>query len=279
MDLSVIIVSWQVKEKLKNNLTALSNTQGDFKWEIIVVDNNSQDGTLEMLAQDFSTVKVIANQTNRGFAAANNQALLIAQGAFVLLLNPDMQVEPDTLTKTLTWAKNNSQATVSGCKLINEAGEIIKQVRRFPKLADQLAVTLKLPHIFPKIINKYLVLDFDYSQAAQVDSIRGAFFLINREQYKKISSGEEPRLDERYFIWFEEVDFCREVYRLGGEVWYTPEGTCLDYVGQSFKQVKRGQTQRYFCDSMLKYFQKWESRLALNVLRFVWHLVLLFVPK
>ncbi|NLZ74365.1 glycosyltransferase family 2 protein [Candidatus Falkowbacteria bacterium] len=277
MNLSVVIVSWQVKEKLRENLCALFNSQGDFKLEVLVVDNNSNDGTVEMLRNEFPAVKLIANSENRGFAAANNQALKLAQGEYLLLLNPDMLVRTNTLAEVLSWAKNNPQATVIGCKLENEQGEIVKQVRRFPDFFDQLAVTLKWPHLFPGIINKYLCSDFDYSQPAKVDSIRGAFFLINRENYKKISGQEIPLLDERYFIWFEEVDFCREVYKLGGEVWYTPVGACLDYVGQSFKQVKRGQAQKYFSDSMLKYFQKWEATWKFKILKFIWKIILLIL--
>jgi GT2 family glycosyltransferase len=277
MNLSVVIVSWQVKEKLRENLCALFNSQGDFKLEVLVVDNNSNDGTVEMLRNEFPAVKLIANSENRGFAAANNQALKLAQGEYLLLLNPDMQVRTNTLAEVLSWAKNNPQATVIGCKLENEQGEIVKQVRHFPDFFDQLAVTLKWPHLFPGIINKYLCSDFDYSQPAKVDSIRGAFFLINRENYKKISGQEIPLLDERYFIWFEEVDFCREVYKLGGEVWYTPVGICLDYVGQSFKQVKRGQAQKYFSDSMLKYFQKWEAAWKFKILKFIWKIILLIL--
>lgn len=273
MDLSVVIVSWKVKNKLKENLNALFNSQGDFKFEVFVVDNNSDDGSAQMIKNEFPSVMLIANPDNRGFAAANNQALELVSGDYILLLNPDMQVNPDTLAKVLAWVKKNPQATVTGCKLVSSQGEIVKQVRQFPKFSDQLAVTLKLPHFFPGIINKYLCSNFDYEKVAKVDSIRGAFFLINRENYKKISGREIPLLDERYFIWFEEVDFCREVYKLGGEVWYAPVASCFDYVGQSFKQVDREKTQEYFSDSMLKYFQKWEKDWEYKILKNVWKIV------
>jgi len=226
-----------------------------------------------MIKSDFPEVILIANDDNGGFAAANDQALERAKGKFILLLNPDMLVKADTLENILTWARNNPQATVTGCKLIDEKGEVVRQVRRFPEFFDQLAVVLKLPHIFPKIINRYLCSKFDYQIASKVDSIRGAFFLINREGFSKISGRPYPRLDERYFIWFEEVDFCREVYRLGGEVWYTPAAECVDYVGQSFAQVKRGQAQKYFSDSMLKYFDKWGKKWEYYVLKITWGIV------
>lgn len=273
MDLSIIIVSWNVKEKLRANLKALYQSEGNFKFEIFVADNNSQDGSANMVREEFPQVKLIANSENLGFAKANNQALRLASGSFILLLNPDMQVFENSLTKVLIWAKNNVQATVSGCRLLNEKQEIVKQIRKFPRFCDQLLIVLKLPHVFPGLLNKYLCSRFDYNQPRQVDSIRGAFFLINRAAYQKISGQEVPYLDERYFIWFEEVDFCRQVYKLGGEVWYTPAAECLDYVGQSFKQVARLKTQAYFQDSMLKYFRKWERPWKAKVLAGAWKLV------
>ncbi len=277
MDLSVVIVSWKVKDKLKDNLSALFNSQGDFNFEVFVVDNNSDDGTTEMVKKEFPLVHLIANSSNRGFAAANNQALRLSKGEFVLLLNPDMLVNSETLKSVLSWSKQNPVATVVGCRLLNGEGKIVKQIRKFPKFFDQLAVTLKLPHIFPKIINKYLCADFNYDSPAKVDSIRGAFFSINKLNYLQISKETEILLDERYFIWFEEVDFCRQVYKLGGEVWYTPSGTCLDYVGSSFKQVKRGLTQKYFSESMISYFKKWEPKWQAKTLNFVWKIMKFFI--
>lgn len=277
MDLSVIIVSWNVREKLKENLRALYASRGDFQFEVLVVDNASGDGSADMLRQEFPQVALIANSANLGFAAANNQALKKARGEFTLLLNPDMRLEPDTLAKSLAWTRNNPQAIVVGIKLLDEQGKVVKQVRRFPTLLDQLLITLKLPHLFPFLLNSYLHVGFDYETAAPVDSIRGSFFLINKESYKKIGGLDFPLLDERYFIWFEEVDFCRQVYSGGGEVWYTPAAQCLDYVGRSFQQVKTGQTQRYFSDSMLKYFQKWGKRWEYKILQAAWKLVMIFV--
>lgn len=277
MDLSIIIVSWNVKDKLKANLRALFESRGDFKFEVFVVDNNSGDGSAAMVRAEFPAVRLIVNSENLGFAKANNQAIKEAAGKFILLLNPDMHVNADTLVKILDWAKNKLAATVIGCHLVDEKGQTVKQVRRFPKFLDQLLITLKIPHLIPGAVNKYLGADFDYAAAAKVDSIRGAFFLINRENYQKISGHDRPFLDERYFIWFEEVDFCREVYKLGGEVWYTPAAECVDYVGVSFDQVKRGQRQKYFSESMLKYFQKWGEKWEYQILKIVWGVVRVFI--
>jgi len=277
MDLSVIIVSWKVKEKLRANLRALYASRGDFSYEVYVVDNNSGDGSIDMVRAEFPQVKLLANSDNLGFARANNQALLQAQGDYVLLLNPDMLVNPDTLFNALIWAKNNQQAVVSGYKLVDSQGEIIKQVRRFPLFFDQLMIIIKLPHLLPGVLNHYLHNSFDYEKEAKVDSIRGAFFLINKKAWLNISGQKNILLDERYFIWFEEVDFCRQVYQNGGEVWYSPAAQCVDYVGASFGQVALTTKQKYFEDSMLKYFKKWEAVWQYYLLKIAWQLVDLIV--
>ncbi len=265
MDISIIIVSWNVKNKLKDNLAALFRSEGGFSYEILVVDNDSKDGTAKMIAHDFPQVKLIANRENLGFAKANNQGIREATGSYVLLLNPDMLVFPETLRNILKWADNHPLAAVAGCRLIDERGSLIKHVRRFPTIWDQLAIVFKIPHLFPRILNKYIKEDFDYEKSQAVDSIRGGFFLMRRNTLEKIGS-----LDERFFVWFEEVDYCRRVYQGGLQVWYTPYAECIDYVGQSFKQVDRSTAQYYFRDSMLKYFHKWHPFWQYYCLKTAW---------
>ncbi|PIT95448.1 hypothetical protein CO116_00395 [Candidatus Falkowbacteria bacterium CG_4_9_14_3_um_filter_38_19] len=265
MDLSIIIVSWNVKDKLRENLNSLFNSESDFNFEVFVVDNNSLDGSAEMVKNEFPQVKVIANQANLGFARANNQAIKYAQGRFILLLNPDMRVFPDTLNRMIGWLDNHQGAAIASCNLINEQGKQLNFIRRFPTVWNQLAIILKISHLFPGVLNKYLPKDFDYKKEATVDSIRGSFFMISRETINKIG-----RLDERYFIWFEEVDYCRQANKVGLKVIYTPVAQCVDYVGVSFSQVPLGKKQKYFRDSMLKYFKKWHSPWQSWLLKIVW---------
>lgn len=265
MKISVIIVSWNVKEKLKSNLRALLKSRGEFDLEIFVVDNNSVDGSAQMVADNFPQVKLIANKNNLGFAKANNQAIKQSQGDYILLLNPDMLVRVDTIKNLLKWAKENRQAGIIGCKLLDGKEKILPHVRRFPKFFDQAAIILKLPHLFPNILNKYLKKDFDYSRDAQVDSVRGGFFCIKRELIKSIGM-----LDEKYFLWFEEVDYCRRAKQAGLEVWYTSATVATDYVGQSFKQLGTIPKQRYFRDSMLIYFKKWHPLWQYYLLKGIW---------
>jgi len=276
MELSIIIVSWNVKDRLRQNLASIFSSQTDFSFEVFVVDNASADDSAGMVRQEFPQVRLIVNTENVGFAKANNQALSSAQGKFFLLLNPDMRLEIETLARAIAWAKANPQAAVAGFRLKDASGRTIEQARRFPRFLDQLCITLKLPHIFPGCLSRYLNRGFDYDKAGAVDSVRGSFFLINREVFKRLSQGREPRLDERYFVWFEEVDFCRQVKEMGGQIWYSPAAQAVDYIGQSFSQLPRGRAQSYFRASMLSYFRKWEPAWQARTLGLAWKLVALF---
>lgn len=264
MMLSIIIVSWNVRDKLRENLKALFQSQTQYPFEVWVVDNASADNTVDMVSQEFPQVKLIANDDNLGFAKANNQAIRQASGKHILLLNPDMRAFPDTLEKMTAWFELHPQAAVAGCKLVNENGAVVPHVRRFPTFKDQLAIVLKIPHLFPHVLDYYLAKDFNYDLPAKVDSIRGSFFMMRR------INNTLPLLDERYFIWFEEVDYCRMSRGRGFEIWYTPVAACTDYIGGSFSQVKRGRTQDYFRNSMLEYFKKWQPKWQYTILKMAW---------
>lgn len=265
MDLSIIIVSWNVCNKLRANLTALFSVPSVVNFEVFVIDNNSSDDSVAMIKNNFPQVKLIVNQDNRGFAKACNQGIKEATGQYILLLNPDMLVSEDTLAKTFSWAEANPQAAITGVKLVNEKKEIVGEMRRLPRVFDQFLVASKLGHLMPFLLNHYLNKNFDYTKAAKVESIRGSFFLIRRSTIEKIGL-----LDERYFIWFEETDYCEMARKNNLEVWYTPAATATDYIAQSFKQIDLKIRQNYFKTSMLTYFQKWYPGWRVVILKLGW---------
>jgi len=274
VDLSIIIVSWNVKDRLRKNLQKIFASQGNFSYEVYVIDNHSSDDSAKMVRSEFPQVNVIENEKNLGFSTANNQGITeimrINSGKiskYILLLNPDMEVRTNTLVNMLKWMEQNPNAGVASCHLIDENGNTVQNVRKFPGLWDQLAIVLKLPHIFPHILDEYLQVKFDYTKAKQVSSVRGGFFMMNTQTFKN-----RPLLDEIYFLWFEEVDFCRHMYKYsdGSEVWYTPAAECVDHVGQSFKQLSRSQSQTYFRESQLKYFRKWKPAWQYYILKMAW---------
>ncbi len=272
IDLSIITVGYKSASYLKDLLESLRTARQGLDIEHFIIDNASGDGALEMIAREFPdlndahcTIHLIQNEKNLGFAGGNNIGIKQAKGRYVLLLNPDMRLHADTLTNMLAWMDANPQAAVAGCKLQTPDGAIQPHVRKFPKLTDQLAITLKVPHFYPHALHDYLMHEFDYEKAAQVDSIRGSFFCIRAETIAKIGG-----LDERYFIWFEEVDYCKSVALAGLQVWYTPAAVCTDFVGRSFSLVSGYTKQKYFKTSMIQYFEKWHSAAAAILLRIAW---------
>lgn len=269
MDLSVITVTWNSKDLIGEQIRSVFAGCEDISCELIVVDNGSTDGTVDYVRKEFPKVKVIANESNNGFGAANMQGVDVSSGAHLLFLNPDMRVEERSLDTMLAWMKQHADVGISSPKLVDEHGELNADAmpRRFPKLWEQLALILKLPHIFPSLLDSYHMKGFDGDKEQEVDSVRGSFVLMPRHIVDKLGWAWDPR----YFIWYEDVDICREVKRLGYRVMYTPVITCIDYVGQSFKKRTTLWKQKQFTKSMLTYYKKWEPW-------YVWMWIALFRP-
>ena len=266
MDLSIITVTWNSEELIEKQIRSVKAGCKNISFEEIIVDNASTDKTAEIV-EEFSAaarrhpalavaeVKLIKNDKNRGFAFPNNQAAKLAQGEFLLFLNPDMRAVEGSLDKMIDWMRNHPDVGLAGCKLLDEHGNLNANSlpRRFPTVWDPLAIILKLTHLFPRIIDKYLFKDFNANAEQEVDSVRGSFMIMRREVYQKLGWAFDPH----YFIWFEDVDLCREVKKMGLKVVYTPVISCVDYVGQSFKKRNTLWKQKQFIKSMAQYFWKW----------------------
>src|SRR3989338_906014 len=254
MDLSIITVTWNSEKKIENQILSVISSCRNITFEQIIIDNNSPYKTVEVVKK-FNNVKLIENKENKGFGAANNQGIEIASGRFVLFLNPDMKVEWDALNRMVDYMVQNSNVGIAGCKLLNENGELnlATTPRRFPKLWEQLFIVFKIHHFLPKILDRYLFRDFNPEVEQEVDSVQGSFMIVRRELIDKLGWGFDPR----YFIWFEDVDLCREAKKNRYKVMYTPIATCIDYAGQSFKKRTTWWKQKQYIKSMLKYFIKW----------------------
>jgi len=253
MDLSVIIVSWKVRDLLKKCLESIRSAQGDLSLEIFVVDNDSQDSTVEMVKNEFPNVKLIINDKNLGFAKANNLALRQSRGEYVLLLNPDTELNSEALGHSLEFMRHNSDCGILGAKMFYPDGSLQPSVRRFPTIWPIILMLLKLPKIFPhlKPVDKYLAADFDYNKEQEVDQVMGAFMLMPKAVLDKVGL-----LDERFFVWFEEVDLCRRVKSAGYKIIYSPDISVIHHGGKSFGQQAVIKNQQLFFTSALKYFLK-----------------------
>ncbi|HVM91095.1 MAG TPA: glycosyltransferase family 2 protein [Verrucomicrobiae bacterium] len=251
-DLAVVIVSWNVKDAVLDNLRSLFVSDPMPALDVVVVDNASHDGTVETVRRAFPQVRVIANEENFGFAKACNQGIAASHARHVLLLNPDMRVEPDALAKLVSYLDTHPKAGVVSGKLLDEKGKPMHHMRRFPTVWTQLLIVLKLAKFFPALLDRYHGKDLDLEKEQEVDTVRGSFFAMNRTALDLVGL-----LDERFYIWFEEVDYCKRVHLHNLRVMYVPSIVAHDLVGRSFKQRKLTWRQAQFLKSMAAYFEKW----------------------
>jgi len=256
MTLSIIIVNWNVWPLLERCLDSIQLYAKNLDYEIFVVDNASQDNSpkfLKEIAHRQKRVKVILNKENLGFARANNLALEQARGKFVLFLNPDTEIRSGTLPRMLDFFKAHPRCGVAGCRLVGLDGATQLSVRNFPTLTSQILIFLKLHHLFPDlpVLRNYLLYDFDYEREQKVEQVMGAFLMARREVLEELGS-----FDENFFLWFEEVDFCKRVKESKWEVYYTPRAKIFHYQAQSFQQVFSFRRQRIYNRSAIYYFRK-----------------------
>ncbi|KKQ27287.1 MAG: Glycosyl transferase family 2 [Candidatus Magasanikbacteria bacterium GW2011_GWC2_37_14] len=255
MDLSVITVTWNSEDFIEKQIKSVVLGCKNIEFEQIVVDNASKDKTTEFV-EKYPSVVLIKSLENLGFGAGNNQGAKISNGEFLLFLNADNQVAEGSLDKMVEWMRNNPKVGLASCKLLDQFGKFNEDAkpRRFPKVWEMVALIFKIPHLMPQILDNYYMKDFDPEKEQEVPSVRGSFMIVRRDVYEKLGWAFDPR----YFIWFEDVDTCREVWQAGYKVMYTPIISCIDFVGQSFKKRATYWKQKNFTKSMLQYFQKWE---------------------
>ncbi len=257
MDLSIITVTWNSEKFIAEQIRSVQSACRRISYEHFVVDNASTDKTFEIIEQNFPQIKLIKNNSNHGFAKANNLATKIASGKYFLFLNPDMRLEPDSLDVFLSWVEKHPSVGIAGPKLISTEDKmrVIHKPTKFPTFSSLALSALKIPVIFPSILNRYSYSDEELKNDAEVDTVRGSCLLMKKELYQKLGFA----FDERYFIWFEDVDICREAKKMGYKVIFTPVISVIDFAGQSFKNINWIKRQKQFFKSAIIYLRKWES--------------------
>ena len=233
MKISVIIVSYNVKEFLQQSILSLKNSLNGINHEIIVVDNNSVDGTTEIIKYKFPEIILIENEDNRGFAAACNQGLKVSSGKYLLLLNPDTMIQEDTISTMINFFEEVPNAGAAGCKILNADGSLQLACRRsFPSPKVALPKILGLSRLFPKIklFGKYNLTYEDPDDLIEVDAISGSFLMFRRTVFEKILG-----LDETFFMYGEDLDYCYRIKEAGWEIYYVPDTKIIHYKGESAK--------------------------------------------
>ena len=248
---SIIIVTYKSQETITRLLKSLQNFLIKGTYEIIVVDNNSADKTLVKIS-DFSNIKAISLDKNRGFAYACHAGVARSKGNNLLFINPDVYIQDEVLSKLISLISDRTIGVI-GTKILNIDGSVQCSVRRFPTLFSQLLIVLKLNHITTSFtsLKKYFATDFNYEKESDVDQVMGAMFLTKKSVWDDIGG-----FDKRFFIWFEEVDYCFQVKKNGLRVVYTPYSSVVHAGGESFSKVSFLKKQYWYVRSMLQYFIK-----------------------
>lgn len=244
MDLSIIIVNYNVKEFLQNLLHSIQKAAIDISTEIIIVDNASDDGSVELIKNKFPSVNLIENKINVGFGKANNQALKFARGDFILLINPDAVVSEDTLNKMISFLKEHQDAGVAGCKILNADGTLQLACRRsFPGPWTSFTKVTGLSSLFPKskLFARYNLTYLDENKTYEVDAISGSFMMLKKEVLEKVGG-----FDEQFFMYGEDLDLCYRVQKAGYKVYYVHTTQVIHYKGESTKRSNLDETKIFY---------------------------------
>lgn len=262
---SIVIVNYNQGEMLRNCIISISNHSADIPIEYIIVDNSDKFDVTPFL-EDLPRIKLFKNEQNRGFAAANNQGLEIAQGEYLLFLNNDTLFIDNTLDKMIQFDKSLKDPAFIGCKLLNEDGSHQFSVVDFDSISNQFGEYFFLANIFKKskYLNKFHQNLKLGSQVTEVDVIKGAFIFGKTDEFKKLNG-----FDEDFFFFNEENDLCWRFKKSGGRVWYYPKTEIIHLGGATTVSMKWFSIKHQALSKTI-YFKK-NSQGVRQVLFFVLH--------
>jgi len=259
MDISIIIVNWNTRELLKNCLAAIRETVRGLSCEVIVVDNASSDGSIAMLRDSFPDVIVIENTQNRGFGAANNQALLIMKGRYALLLNSDTVLRDQAVERLFSFMESHPEAAMACGQLLNADGSRQNSIASFPTLFTLLMNTSLLEYLCPA---SFPSKRHNCEGPREIDSCIGACLMV-----RKAAIDEVGMFDERYFFFFEETDWALQMRKAGWKSYHVPESKIYHLQGQSIGRSILSRVEFY--RSRYQFLRKWKSRPSYILFRVV----------
>ncbi|MCB2205676.1 glycosyltransferase [bacterium] len=243
-DISIVVVSYNVRDLLENCLYSLYSALEGISHEIFVVDNDSTDATVDMVRQRFPDVEMIASQENLGFARGNNLALARARGKYLLLLNPDTLVQEDSITAMLDFFRENADVGMATCKIIKPDGSLEPGCRRsFPSPWVSFTKLAGLSSLFPhsSLFARYNLTYLSEDETYEVDAISGSFMMLRREVYEEIGG-----LDESYFMYGEDLDWCYRTQKAGWKLYYVHSTKIIHYGGESTKRSSIDATAEFY---------------------------------
>ncbi|MBM2840152.1 MAG: glycosyl transferase family 2 [Bacteroidetes bacterium] len=253
MDLSVIIVNYNVRQFLENTITSVMRAMEGLEGEVFVVDNASDDGSVEMVKSKFPRICMIQNKENVGFARGCNLGLKRAQGEYLLLLNPDTIVQEDTFHVMLSFFRETPNAGLAGCKILNPDGSFQLPCRRgFPTPWVAFTKIFGLSAMFPKsrLFGRYNMTYLSPDETYEVDAVSGSFMMVSRRAYESV--GE---LDEQFFMYGEDLDWCYRVSQDGFKVYYVHTTKIIHFKGESTRRSNLDEV-RIFYSAMQLFVEK-----------------------
>ncbi len=234
MDISIVIVNYNVRDFLNNALVSVFKALEGLEGEVFVVDNASDDGSSALVRQSFPQVHLIANTVNVGFAKANNQALTVSTGKYLMLLNPDTVVQEDTFHTLINFFEANHDVGMAGCKILNPDGSFQLPCRRsFPTPWVAFTKISGLSSMFgsTKLFGRYNLTYLNPDDTYEVDAVSGSCMMIRRDVYESIGG-----LDESFFMYGEDLDWCYRVQKAGWRVFYVADTKIIHYKGESTRR-------------------------------------------
>jgi N-acetylglucosaminyl-diphospho-decaprenol L-rhamnosyltransferase len=228
-DISVVVVNHNTAHLLDRMFAALQVARGTLQIEVLIVDNASRDDSVTLIRRKYPTAILIENSINVGFGRANNQAVQLARGRYILLLNTDAFVSPDTLSKSVTFMDSHPDCGVLGVKLVSEDGTLQPSCRNFPTPWNTFLLATGFDQVFLRFASKDHRSE-EHSAARACDWVPGCYYLTRRSVVDQIGL-----FDPRYFLYFEEVDHCRRVHQAGWKVIYYPDTQVIHLGGESAK--------------------------------------------
>ncbi len=248
-DISIIIVNYNTKDLLLNCLASIDRHSAGYSLEIIVVDNASVDRSVAIVRDQFPQVKVIENRENKGFGAANNQAMRVMTGKYALLLNSDTVVTQTSVGELLAFMEKHSDVGMACGQLLNRDDSLQNSIANFPSILALMTNTSLLEYLFPK---KYPSKRYHHTEPIEIDSGIGACLIVRKEAIDRVGM-----FDERYFFFFEETDWARQMKQAGWKICFVPSAQIYHLQGSSIGS--RFPSRVEFYRSRYQYLKKWEG--------------------
>jgi GT2 family glycosyltransferase len=268
LDASVIIVNWNSKQYLMKCLESIYRHTHGINPELIVVDNASSDDSVDALRKRYPDVKLVEGKGNVGFAKGNNIGIGASSGRYVCLVNPDVEFLEDCLSKLCRYIDTNDKVGICGPKILNKDGSIQYSCREYPTLWNNLCFALGLHRVFPRsaLFSNELMSYFDHNELREVEALSGCFMVVRREAMKEVG-----QMDDAFFMYSEDVDWCKRFHNEGWKIVFNPETKAIHYGGGSSENasVRSAVAQER---AILQYWSKHHGAIKTTLLR-----VILFV--